>query len=56
MYQEITDSDSVTFFLKSPLEDNRIGQFIIIQKKGDDDWGIISKNHIRNMFSIEDEW
>lgn len=54
--QEITDANGVSFLLKSPQDDNRIGQFIIIQKKGDDDWGIISKNHIRNMFRIEDRW
>lgn len=48
----INDARSRKFKLLPPLEEKRLGTFVIIQEEGSDKWGIISKNHIRNFSRV----
>lgn len=49
---EIKDAKGNEFILMAPEDEKRIGTYLILQKKGEEDWGIISKNHIRNMLTL----
>ena len=49
---EIKDAKGTDFILTAPKEENRIGTLLILQKKGEEDWGVITKQHLKNMLRM----
>ena len=49
---EIKDAKGTDFILRAPKEENRVGTLLILQKKGEEDWGVISKQHLKNMLRM----
>ena len=49
---EIQDAKGTVFILSAPKDGNRIGTYLILQKKGEEDWGVISKQHLKNMLRM----
>jgi hypothetical protein len=49
---EIIDAKGNKFRLLAPIDEKRIGTFVRIQKEGSVDWGIISKQHLRNFSRV----
>ncbi len=49
---EIKDAKGTEFILSAPKDGNRIGTYLILQKKGEEDWGVISKQHLKNMLRM----
>ena len=49
---EIKDAKGTEFILSAPKDEDRVGTYLILQKKGEEDWGIISVRHLKNMLRV----